>query len=1370
MPIPAGPTIAAWPVDRSCMSSIPSSSPSRLPVERRRRRLLRRVLSGLSFVVVTAWSLALIAWLTLHWGILPRLDQWRPEIEAQASGALGVPVRIERLSVRSSGWMPTFEVDGLRLLDGQGRDALRLTRVVAALSPQSLLVLEPRFAQLLVEDVSLDIRRSLDGAIHVAGLDLSGDVTAGAADPALLDWLLRQEELVVRRGRVVWTDERRDAPALALSEVDIVLRNGLRRHELRLDGTPPAEWGERFTLRAQMNQRLLDRPSRWQGWSGEVYLGLPTADLSQLRRHLELPFELRRGRGALRAWTRVEQGRPVQTTADLALTEVSLRLAPALPALDLQQLGGRVEWREDARQLSLATEGLGFETDDGVSWAPSTLRLTLERAGADAPWSGGSLRADRLDLGPMARIAARLPLGENLHRALAELKPQGALQALVAQWSGPLEAPTGYDLRTQARGLSLAAGQAGPADAGGYRAPGRPGLSGADLELQANQGGGSARLAMGDGSLVFPGVFDEPRLPMRRVQGRLEWRLGTPAAAGQPRPIEVQVHDLGFANDDAQGTLNARWHTGPGQGFGPGQRFPGVIELNGRIERGRAVRVARYLPTGVAKAARDYVAAAVRDGSVHDAGFEVRGELWHFPFVDGEPGVFRIAGRAENVALAYVPDTPGWTSPWPAMSEVRGDLEFDRAAMRIRGAQAKVAGVVLRNVRGGIEDMVHEGVLRMEGQARGPLTDMLRFVATSPVGGWLDGALAEAVAVGPAELSLALTIPVGAVAKSTVRGALQLTGNDLRLRPGTPLLGGARGRVDFNERGMAVVGGRARVLGGEATFEGQTAADGSLRFTGQGLARAEALFKPGELPALEPLAPWAGRVKGQAPYRVQLAFADGGVDVDLTTSLAGMSVELPAPLAKAGATDWPLRLRLSQRGGAAPATRGSLEIGDIAQGRFETDAAGWRGRFGIGTTLPAAAAPGVQVAVKTAALDADAWLALLPARTGDGAAGEPLQIDIEADAVRFDRRRFSAVSTRVLRQPVPNAANRSRWSAELRADQAEGQIDLLEAADPTGPGQLRARLKRLALPPVDPAAPPPSPTPTPTTSVAALDVQIDDFRWGERALGALELVAVNRADGPRAGRHEWLLQRLKLSAADASLQGQGRWSASTGTTLDFGLELSDGGRFAERMGAGAALRDGRGRIEGRLAWPGTPMAPRLETLSGTMTIALDEGRFMKAEPGAARLLGVLSLQALPRRLLLDFRDLFQEGFRFDKVSGDVAIERGVARTDNLRIVGVQAVVLIDGAADLNQETQDLRMVVVPEINAGAASLAFAAVNPALALGSLVAQWVLREPVMAANTREFRITGGWADPRVERIDKTAPELAQAASAPKGSTKP
>ena len=131
---------------------------------------------------------------------------------------------------------------------------------------------------------------------------------------------------------------------------------------------------------------------------------------------------------------------------------------------------------------------------------------------------------------------------------------------------------------------------------------------------------------------------------------------------------------------------------------------------------------------------------------------------------------------------------------------------------------------------------------------------------------------------------------------------------------------------------------------------------------------------------------------------------------------------------------------------------------------------------------------------------------------------------------------------------------------------------------------------------------------------------------------------------------------------------------------------------------------------------------------------------------------MLNLQALPRRLLLDFRDVFQEGFAFDNVTGDVNIDAGVASTNNLRMRGVQAVVLMEGHADIARETQELRVLVVPEINAGTASLAYAVINPAVGLGSFLAQIFLRRPLMAASTREFVVQGSWADPKVERVER------------------
>jgi uncharacterized protein YhdP len=108
---------------------------------------------------------------------------------------------------------------------------------------------------------------------------------------------------------------------------------------------------------------------------------------------------------------------------------------------------------------------------------------------------------------------------------------------------------------------------------------------------------------------------------------------------------------------------------------------------------------------------------------------------------------------------------------------------------------------------------------------------------------------------------------------------------------------------------------------------------------------------------------------------------------------------------------------------------------------------------------------------------------------------------------------------------------------------------------------------------------------------------------------------------------------------------------------------------------------------------------------------------------------------------------------------------------------VQAAVLMEGSADLQRETQDLRVIVVPEINAGTASLAYAVINPAVGLGSFVAQLFLRRPLMAASTREFTVQGSWGEPKVERVERKLdaplpdidpPVAPAAASAPKSAS--
>ena len=135
----------------------------------------------------------------------------------------------------------------------------------------------------------------------------------------------------------------------------------------------------------------------------------------------------------------------------------------------------------------------------------------------------------------------------------------------------------------------------------------------------------------------------------------------------------------------------------------------------------------------------------------------------------------------------------------------------------------------------------------------------------------------------------------------------------------------------------------------------------------------------------------------------------------------------------------------------------------------------------------------------------------------------------------------------------------------------------------------------------------------------------------------------------------------------------------------------------------------------------------------------------------------MSLQALPRRVSLDFRDIFSKGFAFDSIRASALISKGVLTTHDFKMTGVNASVLIEGEVDLQAETQKLHVLVLPEINAESASVLYAFIaNPAIGVGTLLAQWILRHPLSKIFSYEYDLTGSWNEPQVKRSERPKPE--------------
>ncbi|MDB5741981.1 MAG: hypothetical protein JWR68_296, partial [Polaromonas sp.] len=1136
---------------------------------------------GLLWLVASAWLLFGLSWCVLHGWIVPRIGELRPRLEQEASRALGVPVRIGRITGRSLGAMPSFELHDVTLLDGQGREAVRLPHVLGALSPSSLWGLG--FEQLVIEQPELDIRRGADGKIFVGGLDVSKSSATGHS--AVADWLFSQTEFVVRGGTLRWTDEMRQAPPLALRQVDAVLKNSRHRHHMRLDATPPDAWGERFSLRGVFRQRLLSgHAGDFASWTGQLYADFARVDVSHVRHYASLDslgLALNRGQGALRAWADVSKGKLTAGVADVALQNVDIRLGANLEPLGLEVLTGRIAASQQPNGFDFNTQNLQFRMPGGPQWPGGNLALAYSENQAAGGRPQGTLKADRLDLAVLAQIASRLPLDSRMQPLIASFAPRGLVETLDARWQGPADALTAFGAKGRVSGLSVAAlpaASVAPAASGGRAAtaqeavPGRPGVSGAVLDFNVTQEGGQASLKISKGALDLPGLFEDPKLLLDQLSTEAQWKV-----SGQK--IELQLRDLQFANADAQGQAQVRWRTDdaatgpPAAGSPPDRRFPGILDLQGNLSRGDGSRVHRYLPLVLGDEVRHYVRDGVVKGQLSDVKFKVRGPLAHLPFTDPAQGDFQVAARVKNGHFVYVPKSlqPPGAAAWPALTELEGELVFNRASLEVKGASGKVAGLPGLQLRKGearIADLMHNPVVDVRVDLQGALTDALGFVNTSPVGEMTGQALARAAANGTADYRFRLSLPIHAIDQSTVEGSIDLPGNDVRLVPEAPLLARLKGVVNVTDTGFSVAGAQALLLGGEVRIDGGTRpqalpADGkaSMAFKAQGTFTAEGLRQARELGLASRL---AAHASGGAAYTASVLFRHAVPEITLTSSLQGLALGLPAPLAKTAEAALPLRfenalLPASMEAGQALQDQLSLTIGRVAAIHYVRDLGGAdirvvRGGIGVGLD-PGEAVPapenGVGANIKLARVDLDAWENLLQDTSGASSAAQagaaagadpaavmgylPTLMAIRASELKLQGHSLSNVVVGASREGL-------NWRANIDAAELNGYVEFRQAGAQNA-GRVFARLSRLSLAASE-ASEVEAILDEQPASIPALDIVVQDMELRGKKLGRVEIDAINRgATAAEGGAREWRLNKFNVILPEAVLTATGNWAA-----------------------------------------------------------------------------------------------------------------------------------------------------------------------------------------------------------------------------------
>jgi uncharacterized protein (TIGR02099 family) len=1273
------------------------------------RRILERLLSLLwtSVAVLLIGGAALV---TLIRMLLPQIGEQRAAIEIWLSEMVGRPVEVGDISANWSGWAPRLSVDHLVILDEHSQaELIRFERAdidIALLASLQHRELKP--TRLIVTGVTMNLIRDMHGQFSVAGMP--------PPHSPVTRWLLDQDNFAVREADLTVNDQRAHA-SYALSGLRLTIQSRGRSKTITAYAELPAMLGRHATLEIHTRGNPLD-----PHWEGNIDARLDGINSDYLLRQAdwrgprpsEVPVNLV-------AWSTWRDGQLRHSDFELNVERSRSDQGHVLEAR------GQLQKRDDSWHLALADIALpgeaGAKSDGRLS---AVWRVSAEHGPRLA------LRAASLPVAPLVALVTRMTAPSPIREQLLRAQPRGRLARFDALWLPRGEAPPRFYLAARLAGLTLH-------DAEQPRA-----VDGLSFEMKANGGGG--HVAFDDAAFT---LTDTQRLPkpieVERLFGALSWRqVGN-------KPLHAEVHGLRARvaghRIGIEGTLEHLSGSAP------------QVDLKARFAADDATRVQDLLPLHVMPGNGEAWARRLfESGHVERGRIALRGALDHFPFSD-KSGEFSADFSVRDATLHYA-------RLWPVATQVDGELEIRAAALKFNVTRGSISGADIAGTRIVLPNLgTRERMLEVTGVAHSSAADAIALVRNSPLAAGRAKRLLDLDISGKVAVPLKMNLALYAGGPREVEGEARFDGNRIIETRQKLTLDEVFGTVSFSHRDWH--GENLR-----AVFEGTPVAltiNGALHdahydseFLMSGVSPSTALvaylkkYTPplhGWLERHDKLGNLSGEVPWQASMKVPSA---AGVEAGLTqrlsidSTLEGLAIDLPWPLAKLAEERRALHIEAALRDHMAVHTR--IALGDTVS--VELDAARepagparlTRAELVFGSLEPQfKGTPGISLSGYIPLLPLSDWTRLVqqaPASGDNYADSLPLSLDVQVSDLRMLGRKFK--DTR-----ITGTRESEQWNVMANGPDVSGRIEIPRDA---AQGVLRLNLSHLHMRRALKSAPAGKAPDTDPRRLPAFEMHCENFRYGKIELGAADIRTSRHAAG-------LTLDKLHFSGKDFNIVATGEWLVNGDahqSNFDIAVKAEALGALLSRFGYQVAnIKHGATNIDIQANWHGTPADFALAHINGSFELHVTNGRFLDIEPGTGRLFGLLSLQALPRRLSLDFEDLFDKGLVFDQIAGVFQLQDGNAYTNSLLIEGPSARFDIAGRTGLAAKDYDQHIVVTPALS-NSLPLAGALFGP-IGAGAGAAYYIgskmfksIPEQMNRFLSRKYTITGSWDNPVVKRI--------------------
>ena len=1160
----------------------------------------------------------------------------------------------------------------------------------------------------------------------------------------LLGWLLGQPELQFEVASVQLGDggSETGSPPVTVSDLSIEIKNDRDDHHFNINGLVHSHGSPERPGRFALTTRIYGDPRRFD-WRGTVSLDAQNIDIANLGPHL---------RGVL-----------------------GLSAAP-LPSQGYMNLKFESDWRDgklaDA-QVEFRVEDLRFadqKTPDGLvastrlhitadnqGWRISVKDALFEREGATYRPPPFQLAAGRPDAARGDESLASDPR-LSLHGELPSASVQELFQglALIQGLGNPADrafAPFAKQIRgylTDLRFSWLVGASLGDmtlaGKVSGLSLPQDGWWPGFEIErgtVRWAEQRGAVQVDRGQVTLDRGQSFPSPR--QLDVNGTVSIGLDGDRWQALADGLKVQNDDVALSV-----YANYRWpiasSTQSAAAGGP------EYSVNLTVERARVPAFSDYMPRDMLPTRlADWLEGGLRAGSVESGSIQLRSD-------QGADGPIVVA------EVQVVDGILDYADGWPMFTDIETKVAYHpQTGIVVAAKQGNTHDVKLQDVVVTIaEPGADQPVLTARGTAHGDTANGARFLRESPLAPQLEHFLDNVPAQGPASLDLALHLELAdSIDVARVDGNLSLRQNQLGIPGLTEGLDEVNGTLLFDAHSVQSKDLTARYLGRPLQVAVATRPEGAgtrIELTGKASARylASHLTNAGLIAANALTgSELVGRMRGESRWSatVEVPVASPGrqprVTIDVRSNLRGATLRLPAPLGKRAEERRSLQVktRFVPGGGRRIAVR----YADLAAANMQLRRSGsstqiQRGTVALGTSqipnMPADAA--VEIAGQVGAFDADAWFRLMATIIGASKTGNRTTTrGFRPDLGPVDKIDVLVEQLRLFQVPIEglrihgNRDQQGRWVVSLVGPNLIGEVVVPKEATEQG---IRIDFERLKL-----QSPPPDRKPR-GAATARIDprnlppirLTCSECALGEHRLGVVKFNSKPIPNGLR-------IDNLYVLGTHFEASASGSWTRNAGqdrSQAELELHSSDLGQLAQWLGyTKDTTSGGAADILINAQWPGALTDVTAAGMKGVLHLRASDGNLLAVSPGTTgRIFGLLMLPSLPRRLILDFSDLFSAGLAYDLMEGSFDIADGHAHTNNFLVDSASARIEVSGRTGLVDETYDQLITVTPKLSS---SIPLAPIWLAEKLQ------LLRDRTFDnAFAQQYRVTGTWAKPKIE----------------------